>query len=339
VLFKERGLQGLKKTKTGYSTDTSVLEDLARQDVVPAKILEFRGMSKLKSTYVDTLPALVNSVSHRLHTNLTQNGTATGRMASRDPNLQNIPIKDEDGRRIRTAFICPQGSSFVSADYSQIELVVLAHFAKDPGLSKAFLEGSDVHRNTAALIFGVSEDEVNPEQRRAAKTINFGVMYGMSAFRLAGELGISRQDAQAFIDAYFATYSGIRAFMEQVVAEAESTGGVRTLWGRFRSIPDIYSRNKNLRQAAERVAVNTPIQGSAADIVKAAMLKVDQALQKAKLKAALVLQVHDELIIECPDAEIPEVEALLEREMTQVAALSVPLKVSVEHGKTWGSMH
>ncbi len=338
VLFEKRKLQPVKKTKTGYSTDTAVLQELAREDPVPEKVLRHRTLSKLKSTYVDALPRLVDDQG-RVHTHFNQTGTATGRLSSRDPNLQNIPIRDEEGRRIRTAFTAGRGKVFVSADYSQIELVVLAHLSGDPGLTEAFTAGQDVHRATGALIFGVEPDEVSAEQRRIAKTINFGVMYGMSAFRLSRELGIPRRDADSFIEAYFRTYSRIRAFIDTTVAQAREDGVVRTLFGRERRVEDINNRNKAVQAGAERIAVNTPIQGSAADIVKFAMLRVHRRLQSEGLEARLILQVHDELIIEAPKGEQDRVRALLEEEMSAAAELTVPLRVSVEVGRSWGELH
>ena len=300
VLFVERKLRTVKKTKTGYSTDTSVLEELAHEDPVPQKVLQHRLLSKLKSTYVTALPKLVNAETGRLHTHFVQTGTATGRLSSRDPNLQNIPIRDEEGRRIRSAFIPDGGTVFMSADYSQIELVVLAHLTQDPGLMSAFTRNQDVHRQTAAILFGVVPGLVTPEQRRIAKTINFGVMYGMSAFRLSRELGIPRAAADRFISAYFTKYAKIQDFMDSTIAEAEKTGVVKTLLGRERRVPAITSRNKTVKSAAERVAVNTPIQGTAADIVKTAMIRVSRRLESEGCRAKLLLQVHDELILEVP---------------------------------------
>jgi DNA polymerase-1 len=338
VLFEERGLKPGKKTKTGYSTDVAVLEELAREDEVPALILRHRTLSKLKSTYVDALPDLADA-DGRLHTNFVQTGTATGRLSSREPNLQNIPIRAEEGRRIREAFIAKPGCLLVSADYSQIELVILAHLSGDTNLIAAFEEGKDIHAKTASLIFGADEKAVSPEQRRIAKTINFGVIYGMSAFRLAGELDISRTDSAAFIDAYFRTYTGVQRFKEEVIARAEKTGYVSTILGRRRYIQAINSRNKTEKAAAERVAVNTPIQGSAADIVKTAMLNVDKALTAAKSPARLLLQVHDELILECPKTAAQETSALVRGEMENAVKLKIPLRVSVETGKRWGDFH
>lgn len=338
VLFKERKLQASKKTKTGYSTDVAVLEELAREDPVPAYILRFRTLAKLKSTYVDTLADQAGS-DGRIHTHFIQTGTATGRLSSKDPNLQNIPIRDEEGRRIRQAFVAEPGNVLISADYSQIELVVLAHLSQDPGLIEAFIKGQDVHRRTASLIFGVPEDQVSPEQRRIAKTINFGVMYGMSAFRLSNELGISRTDAQTFINTYFTTYKGIRSFIDDTIKETERTGYSQTILGRRRYIPTIASRNKTEKAAAERVAINTPIQGSAADIVKLAMIRLDKALRKSGSPAQMLLQVHDELILECPESHAEEAARLVKEEMEQAIVLRVPLRVSVETGKRWGDLH
>ena len=338
VLFQERKLNPVKKTKTGFSTDTAVLEELAREDEVPAKILEYRTLTKLQSTYVEAIPKLISS-DGRVRTSFIQTGTATGRLSSRDPNLQNIPVREEAGRKIRSAFTADKGCNLVSADYSQIELVILAHVSGDTNLRKAFNSGTDVHKATACLIFGVDENTVTPEMRRTAKTINFGVMYGMSAFRLANELGISNTQAKSFIDSYFATYSGVQNFIHDTVSQAEEKGFVETIFGRRRYIMNINSKNKIEKSAAERVAVNTPIQGSAADIVKKAMIAVDAALKKENLQARMLLQVHDELILECPEVETEKVSTLVKREMEQVVSLSVPLKVSVESGKNWGLFH
>ena len=340
VLFEERGLKAGKKTKTGYSTDTSVLEELAFEDPVPKMILEYREMAKLKSTYVEALPKLVDD-QDRIHTDFVQTGTATGRLSCRDPNLQNIPVRNEAGRRIRSAFTAPEGKVLISADYSQIELVVLAHLSGDKNMSQSFIDGTDVHKATAALIYGVAPDAVTPEMRRTAKTINFGVIYGMSAFRLARDLGISRTQAAQFIDNYFAQYSSVDSFIKDTIKKAEETGWVETLFGRRRPIMNINSRNKLEKSAAERIAVNTPVQGSAADIVKTAMLAVSEALVKTKSPARLLLQVHDELIFECPDdqATIDATIALIKDKMENAVKLKVPLRVSIEYGKNWGEFH
>ncbi|UTC65580.1 DNA polymerase I [Treponema sp. OMZ 788] len=338
VLFEERKLTPGKKTKTGYSTDTSVLENLASEDPVPAKILDYRALAKLKSTYTDTLPKMTDK-NGRIHTSFIQTGTATGRLSSRDPNLQNIPIRGNEGRRIREAFQAEKGRILISADYSQIELVILAHLSKDHNLVEAFNKGIDVHAKTASLIFAVDINDVTQDMRRIAKTINFGVMYGMSAFRLASSLRIPRKRADEFIKAYFATYSGVSGFMAQVCQEAEKRGYVETIMGRRRYLPAINSKNKIEKAGAERIAVNTPLQGSAADIVKLAMLEVDKALKKQKLDAAILLQVHDELIIETSESEREKVMALVKEKMEGVIKLSVPLRVSIESGMSWGEFH
>lgn len=339
ILFVKRKLTPVKKTKTGYSTDTSVLEELAKVDVVPQWILEHRGLSKLKNTYVDALPALIHPQTKRIHTSFLQTGTATGRLSSRNPNLQNIPIRSDDGRRIRTAFVPGEGCLFLSADYAQIELVVLAHYADDPGLKEAFTSGGDVHRHTGSLIFEVPPEEVTEQQRRIAKTINFGVMYGMSPFRLSRELDIPRKEAAEFIDAYFRRYSGIRRFINETVQAAEKSGMVSTMFGHERVVHGITSRNKTEKAGAERIAVNTPIQGTAADIMKAAMIAIDRRLQKEMLHSTMVLQIHDELIFEVPEDEIDRMRQLVKEEMEQVVELRVPLRVSVETGKSWGELH
>ncbi len=338
VLFEERGLTPGKKTKTGYSTASTVLQNLASEDIVVGEILDYRAMSKLRSTYAESLPLLVGA-DGRVRTSFVQTGTATGRLSSRDPNLQNIPIRTEAGRRIRSAFCAGEGKMLISADYAQIELVILAHLSQDKNLLSSFIEGVDVHAKTAASIFGVAIDAVQPDMRRIAKTINFGVMYGMSAFRLANELRIPRAQAAGFIDSYFAVYSGVKAYMEGVKEEAKRKGFVETLMGRRRSVPGIYARNKNERAAAERLAINTPIQGTAADIVKKAMLAIERALQTEGLHADLLLQVHDELIFEVPSEDVSALSALIRREMEGVVELSLPLRVSIESGKSWGDFH
>ena len=340
VLFEERKLKPEKKTKTGYSTDTSVLEELAHYDSVPKMILEFRELSKLQSTYVETLPEMTDK-NGRIHTDFVQTGTATGRLSCRDPNLQNIPVRNEAGRRIRSSFTAPEGKVLISADYAQIELVVLAHLSGDKNMRQAFIEGTDVHKATAALIFGVKPEEVTAEMRRTAKTINFGVIYGMSAFRLANDLGISRTQAAQFISSYDQLYAGITNFKAQTILNAETNGYVETILGRRRPIMNINSRNKVEKAGAERMAINTPVQGSAADIVKKAMIEVDSALKEMNNGAKLLLQVHDELILECPDEQktIEETIALIKDKMENAVKLNVPLRVSIEHGKNWGEFH
>ncbi len=340
ILFEERGLKPSKKTKTGYSTDTDVLEELSAYDPVPRMILEYRESAKLKSTYVETLPQMCDK-DMRIHTEFVQTGTATGRLSSREPNLQNIPVRSEAGRKIRSAFTAPEGKVLISADYSQIELVVLAHLSQDETMMASFINGTDVHKATAALIYGVSPEEVTPEMRRTAKTINFGVIYGMSAFRLANDLGIPRREAAAFIENYDRLYSKITQFKTETICKAEESGFVQTIFGRKRAIPNILSRNKVEKAAAERIAINTPVQGSAADIVKKAMIQVEEALTLAGDGAKLLLQVHDELIVECPDDEkvIQKTIAVIREKMENAVTLSVPLKVSVEYGKSWGLFH
>ena len=340
VLFEERHLKAGKKTKTGYSTDTSVLEELALYDPVPKMILEYRELAKIQSTYVETLPTLTDSQG-RIHTDFVQTGTATGRLSCREPNLQNIPVRTEAGRKIRSAFTAPKGTVLISADYAQIELVVLAHLSGDKNMCKAFNDGTDVHKATAALIYNVPPEHVTPEMRRTAKTINFGVIYGMSAFRLANDLGISRTQAAQFIQNYFTMYADVDRFIKETVSQAEKTGRISTIMGRTRPIFGINSVNKVEKAAAERIAVNSPVQGSAADIVKKAMTDIAAALDQAKSPARLLLQVHDELIFECPDDKIviEKTVALIKDKMEHAVELSVPLRVSIEYGKNWGEFH
>ena len=340
VLFEERKLKPGKKTKTGYSTDTSVLEELALYDPVPKKILEYRELAKLQSTYVETLPAMTDK-NGRIHTDFIQTGTATGRLSCREPNLQNIPVRSEAGRRIRSAFTAPQDKVLISADYAQIELVVLAHLSGDKNMCDAFIKGTDVHKSTAALIYGTTPDQVTPEMRRTAKTINFGVIYGMSAFRLANDLGISRTQASQFIQNYDSLYSDITRFKTETIAFAEDNGYVQTIFGRRRPILNINTRNKVEKSAAERIAINTPVQGSAADIVKKAMIQISNGLKELNNGARLLLQVHDELILECPDDQetITQTITFVKQTMENAVQLKVPLRVSVEYGKNWGLFH
>lgn len=340
ILFEELKLPHGKKTKTGYSTDTTVLEELSAYHPVPQKILTYREKTKLQSTYVEALPKLCDK-NKRLHTNYMQTGTATGRLSSRDPNLQNIPVRNEDGRRIRSAFTAVPNTHLISADYSQIELVVLAHLSGDKNMCKAFSEGVDIHRATASLLFSTPPEKVTADERRVAKTINFGIIYGMSAFRLARDLGISRTQAASFIENYFTQYSSIRRFIDSTISFAETHGYVETIFGRKRKIININSKNKTEKAAAERIAVNTPVQGSAADIVKQAMLDVDWSLRKEKNGARLLLQVHDELIFECPSEKsvLDATIDMIRNKMEGAVKLSVPLRVSIEAGKNWGTFH
>jgi DNA polymerase-1 len=340
VLFDELGLPTQKKTKTGFSTDNTVLLELARSgERIAELVLAHRQLAKLKSTYVDALPQMVNPDTGRLHTNYLQTGAATGRLASKDPNLQNIPVREEAGRLIRSAFVPERGFLFLSADYSQIELAILAHLSGDPMLIEAFRQNSDIHRRTASVLFGVDEEAVTPEQRRIGKTINFGIIYGMSAFRLARDLRIGRAEADAFIRRYFERSAGVDRFIRQTVRQAEERGYVETLMGRRRRVAQIQSRNRTVKMAAERIAVNSPIQGSAADIVKQAMIDVDRALRREGLSTRLLLQVHDELVFEVPEGELAQAEGLIRATMERAAALKVPLRVTVEHGRTWGELH
>ena len=338
ILFTDRKLKPIKKTKTGYSTDTSVLEELAQEDVVPQMILRYRALAKLKSTYVDALPQQADSRS-RIHTTFRQTGTATGRLSSINPNLQNIPIRDEEGRRIRKAFTARAGMVFLSADYSQIELVVLAHLSEDPELTKAFKTGVDVHKLTASLVFGVPQEAVTQDQRRIAKVINFGVIYGMSAFRLGRELNIPVQQASGFIKMYFEKYAGVQNFINQTLEYAREHESVKTILGRERYINAINSKNHNERSGAERIAFNSPIQGSAADIVKMAMINISKKLKEKALESKMVLQIHDELIFEVPMKEVDEMKVLVKNEMENVIKLHIPLRVSIETAESWGDMH
>jgi len=339
VLFGELKLPVLKRLKTGPSTDQDVLEKLAEEHALPRLVLEHRSLAKLKGTYVDALPLLVDPSDGRIHTTFNQGGAATGRLSSQDPNLQNIPVRTELSRRIRAAFVAAPGATLVSADYSQIELRILAHFAGDPALLEAFRLRRDVHTQTAAETFGVAPAQVTPDMRRAAKVLNFGIAYGLSAYGLSQRLDLPTAEAQAIIDRYFARYAGVRRWLDETVARAREEGAVRTLFGRKRDLPDLRSRNPALRQAAERMAVNMPIQGTAADIVKLAMLRVDEALREERLEARLLLQVHDELVLEVAAPELEPLEALVRRCMEGAAELQVPLEVEVGHGQNWAEAH
>lgn len=332
VLFENLGLPHGRKTKTGYSTDSAVLEKLSTLHELPRLIIEHRNISKLKSTYVDKLPAMVHPRTGRLHTSFNQAVTATGRLSSSEPNLQNIPIRTPEGQRIRAAFIPAPGCQFLAADYSQIDLRVLAHYSKDPALVRAFCAGEDIHRQTAAEIFGIDPQRVTGEMRRVAKSINFGIVYGMGAFGLSEQLHISRKEAATFIDRYFAHFSGVKSFMETIISQARADGFVTTILGRRRDLPDINSPNKNLREFAERTALNTPIQGTAADIIKLATIKVHQNLTARGLGAHILLQIHDELIIETPISEINQTTAVVKEAMEQSLDLNVPLLVNIAAG-------
>lgn len=336
ILFDKLGLPAKKKTKTGYSTDAEVLEELAPAHPAVAKILEHRQLAKLKSTYVDAMGAQINPATGRIHTTFTQTVTATGRLSSVEPNLQNIPIRLELGRRLREAFVPGEpGWLILAADYSQIELRVLAHVAGDAALQAAFRNEEDIHTRTAAEIFRVPMGQVTPELRSRAKAVNFGIVYGISDFGLAQNTGVSRQEAREYIESYLERYPGVRDYMRRVVEQARLTGYVTTLLNRRRYLPDITSRNWARRSFAERTALNTPIQGSAADIIKVAMLKVSAALKARHLAGRLLLQVHDELVFEVPPEELPELQELVRQNMEHAVELSVPLKVDIKVGPNW----
>ena len=334
VLFEEQGLAHGRKTKTGFSTDVGVLEKLAHKHALPAIVLQFRTIAKLLSTYVDKLSQLQDPVTGRVHTSFNQAVAATGRLSSSDPNLQNIPIRTEEGIRIRAAFIPGPGLVFLAADYSQIDLRVLAHYSKDKALVGAFKSGEDVHARTAAEIFGVSPLLVTSEMRRVAKSINFGIVYGMSSFGLSNQLDIGRKEAQRFIDKYFALYTGVQGFMEEIVRQAQASGYVTTLLHRRRSVPDINAKNKAQREFAERTAINTPIQGTAADIIKLAMIRCRQELHSAGLSARMLLQIHDELVFELPEAELEAGLPLIRSAMESAMVLDVPLVVNFTVGRS-----
>ncbi|HMH87678.1 MAG TPA: DNA polymerase I [Steroidobacteraceae bacterium] len=340
ILFGKLGIPVMRKTPTGQpSTAEDVLEELAETYPLPKLILEYRGMAKLKSTYTDNLPLQINAATGRIHTSYHQAVAATGRLSSQDPNLQNIPIRTLEGRRIRQAFIAPPGHSLVAADYSQIELRIMAHLSGDASLLRAFAEDRDVHQATAAEVFSIAPDAVSADQRRSAKAINFGLMYGMSAFGLARQLGIGRGDAQKYMDLYFERYPGVRRYMEETRRKARETGYVETVFGRRLYLPEIQSRNAALRQYAERSAINAPMQGTAADIIKRAMIEVDSWLQSSRIPARLIMQVHDELVLEVADEAVESLVGQTRTHMIRAADLSVPLKVDVGVGRNWDEAH
>jgi DNA polymerase-1 len=340
IFFEKLKYPVLQKTPGGQpSTAENVLQQLSEDYELPKIILEHRTLSKLKSTYTDKLPSQISPSTGRIHTSFNQTGTSTGRLSSSDPNLQNIPIRTEDGRRIRQAFEAPNGYQLISADYSQIELRVIAHLSKDEGLLKAFKEGQDIHSSTASEVFGVDLQEVEPDQRRGAKAINFGLIYGISAFGLSKQLGINRNLAAEYMDIYFSRYPGVRKYMNKTKTEAKKTGYVETLYGRRLYLPEISTGNAIRRQAAERVAINAPVQGTAADIMKKAMLSVNDSLKKQKIDAKLILQVHDELVVESHEKDTEKVTKILTDSMSKAAQLSVPLEVEIGIGKNWDQAH
>jgi DNA polymerase-1 len=337
VLFNQLNLPKPVKYGKGkmISTAVDVLEELAETHEVPRLVLDYRQLSKLKSTYVDALPVLIDPKTQRVHTTFNQTGTATGRLSSTNPNLQNIPIRTELGREIRAAFIAEPGHVLLSADYSQIELRLLAHFSEDPLLVEAFRRGDDIHQLTASQVFGVPPLMIDAEHRRRAKAVNFGIVYGLSPFGLSQQLGIEQREAKKFIDAYFEKYGGVRKFIDRVLEETRREQSVKTLFGRSRPIPDINSKNANMRGFAERTAVNTPLQGTAADLIKIAMIRIAAAIRQQQLKSRMTLQVHDELVFEVPENELDTMRTLVRDQMEQVHPLTVPLLVEIGAGKNW----
>lgn len=339
VLFQRLKLTPLKRTKTGYSTNVEVLQRLAMTHELPAEVLNYRSLTKLKSTYVDVLLRLADRTSGRIHTSFNQTVTTTGRLSSSEPNLQNIPIRTEIGRRIRQAFIASKGHRLLSADYSQIELRILAHLSQDQALIAAFTAGADVHRSTAAEIFTVQPEAVTAEMRRRAKVINFGIIYGMSPFGLASELDTSQEEAALYIDRYFQIYHGVKAFIDRTIREARELGFVTTLWGRRRAIPELKNSNQAIRQLGERLAVNSPIQGTAADLIKVAMIAIFRRLRSERLETRMILQIHDELLFEVPEAELDVAKRAATEEMERAATLRIPLRVDLGVGTSWAEAH
>jgi DNA polymerase-1 len=340
VLFDKLNLQAPMRRGRGRvrSTAVDILEDLAAQHPLPAKIIEYREIAKLKSTYVDSLPKLINRATGRLHTSFSQTGTATGRLSSSDPNLQNIPIRTELGRQIRAAFVAEPGMILLAADYSQIELRVMAHFSNDPVLLDAFRTGQDIHERTAQEVFGVGPMAQTPEHRRASKAINYGIIYGLSPFGLAQQIGVPQKEAAQFIGAYFERYRGVKQYLDNVLAETRQTGVAKTLFGRIRPIPDITSPQVQIRNFAERTALNSPLQGTAADLIKLAMIAIERRLAAEKFEAKMILQVHDELLFEAPSSESKELAKLVREEMENVYKLAVPLEVEICIGSNWRDM-
>jgi len=338
VLFGELKLPQSRKTKTGYSTEASVMEALRDTYPVIELILKYRQLSKLKSTYVDALPALINHKTGRVHTNFNQTGTATGRLSSSDPNLQNIPVRTEMGNKIRKAIIAPPGTYLLSADYSQIDLRALAHLSQDPGLIAAFAHDEDIHALTASKLFGIPGDEVTPDMRRNAKTVNFGVVYGMSDYGLEQATNLSREEASQFIALYFEKYPRVKEYLEATKEQARKLGYVQTVLGRRRFLPEINSYNRMVREAAERMAINAPVQGSSADVIKIAMINLHREMERRHLKSKMLLQIHDELLFEVPEAEVEEMKSLVAELMPHAFELCVPVKIDIKLGKNWGEM-
>jgi DNA polymerase-1 len=339
ILFEKIGLKPLKKTKTGYSTNIDVLEQLALQHELPKEIIEYRGLSKLKNTYVDALPRLVNPKTGRIHTSFNQTVTATGRLSSSEPNMQNIPVRGDRGKKIREAFIVEPGNILLSSDYSQIELRIFAHLSGDKELVTVFKNDGDIHTKTACGLFGVKPANVTDEMRRSAKTVNFGIIYGISPYGLSQQLGIPVDEAKHYIDTYFARFSGVRGYIDILIRDAAETGYVTTIFGRKRAVPELKSSNRNIRQFGERLATNTPVQGSAADIIKVSMLNIQLRIKRENLKTKMLLQVHDELLFEVPEDEKDAALKLVRQEMENVVVLAVPLKVDIGIGKNWAEAH
>lgn len=336
ILFEKMGIKPPKKTTTGYSTAADVLESLKEESPIIQEILEYRTLEKLRSTYVDSLPEQVNLHTHRIHCTFNQSVAATGRLSCQNPNLQNIPVRSEEGNKIREAFKPQrQGWKFVSADYSQIELRLLAHLSEDPTLVKAFRENQDIHTFTAALVFQVPQSEVTPKMRDLAKSVNFGIIYGQQAFGLAKQLGIDYQEAESFIKAYFERYGRVKEFLHFCKEGVRNTGRAVTLTGRQRPIPEIHNKNQAIRAAAERLAINTPLQGTAADLIKMAMIQVDAYLKNHPEKGMMILQIHDELVFEAPEAEVTPLSNKVKTIMEGVFELNVPLIVDISIGKNW----
>jgi DNA polymerase-1 len=339
ILFQRFNLPPVKKTKTALSTDNEVLRTLADLHPLPAQMLEYRMLAKLKSTYVDSLHTLIHQSTGRVHAAFNQMVVATGRLSSSDPNLQNIPVKGVEGKKIREAFVPEDGFLYISSDYSQIELRVLAHVAQDELLIDAFRNDQDIHNNVAREVFQVDADQVTPDMRRTAKVINFGIVYGMSGYGLAKELGVGPREAQSYIDAYFERHKGIKAYIERTLAEAREFGFVKTLFGRIRYIPELVNSDANVRQFGERTAMNAPIQGTAADIIKMAMVSIYRRMKERKSRSRLIMQIHDELVFEVPESEVEEMEQMIRHEMEHVCPLLVPLKVTVGRGRSWAEAH
>jgi len=339
ILFENLGLKPGKKTKTGYSTGMDVLEDLARTHELPREILNYRTFYKLKTTYVDALPKLINETTGRIHTSFNQTVTATGMLSSSEPNMQNIPIRGEWGTRIREVFIADKKCVLISADYSQVELRVLAHMSNDRGLIDAFKKDIDIHTRTASELFNIPAEEITPDMRRMAKTVNFGIIYGISPFGLSEALNIPPKEAGIIIEQYFEKHKGVKDYIDNTLSAARNNGFVTTLLGRKRPVPEINSSNPNIRQQTERMAINTPIQGTAADLIKIAMINIWNGLKKQRLKTRMILQVHDELLFEVPENEIEDAKKLIKCGMENAIKLSVPLKVDIGAGKNWAEAH